>query len=92
MSRMDDKSLQSALETVRSSKEEAEKFAADPEAYLAAQGIDTEGLRFGDVEDGELSEADLELAAGGKPIVCTSVGTGVGVTACSSVGDDGAAY
>jgi hypothetical protein len=92
MAGMDDQRLKDALEQVRSSREEAEKFAADPEHYLQAKGVDTEGLKFGQADSGDLSDADLELAAGGmKPTVCTSVGgtTGVGVTVCSSVGDDG---
>lgn len=87
---MDDKRLQEALEQVRNSREAAEKFAADPEHYLQSQGVDTEGLKFGETS-GELSDSDLELAAGGlAPTVCTSVGgtTGVGVTVCSSVGDE----
>jgi len=91
MSTMDDKSLQEALEQVRSSHEEAQKFTADPEAYLQARGVDTTELKFGDVASGELSDADLEHAAGGQQsvasITCTSVGAGEGVIVCSSVGD-----
>lgn len=88
---MADKRLQEALEQVRSNQEEAQKFTADPEAYLQARGVDTSDLRFGETSSGELSDADLELAAGGRPTVCTSVGAGEGVIACTSVGDDGTA-
>jgi hypothetical protein len=93
MAGMDDKRLQDALEQVRTSRDEAEKFTADPEAYLQSKGVDTEGLKFAPITAGDLSDEELELAAGGKT-VCTSVGgtTGVGVTVCSSVGDDVEAY
>lgn len=88
---MDDKRLQEALEVVRNSREEAAKFKADPEGYLQSQGVDTEGLKFGQVVSGELSDAELELAAGGMaPQVCVSTGAGVPVQVCTSVGDDAA--
>lgn len=89
MADMNDKELQAAFEGVRQDSEEAKKFVADPEAYLQAKGIDTEGLRFGEV-DRELADSDLEMAAGGlmAPRVCTIVGTGTGVTSCVSVGDE----
>jgi len=85
---MDDKRLQDALEQVRNSREDAEKFAADPAAFLQSKGVDTDGLKFGQTT-GELSDADLELAAGGMmaPTICTSVGGGAGVVVCESVGD-----
>lgn len=88
MSAMDDKSLQAALEVVRTDREEAKKFTADPEAYLQARGVDTAELRFGETSSEELSDADLELAAGGARTVCTSVGAGEGVMVCTSVGDE----
>ena len=87
---IDDKKLQETLELVRSNREESAKFVADPEAYLQSKGVDTEGLKFGHVMTEELSEAELELAAGGMLAkqVCTSVGAGVPVQVCTSVGDD----
>lgn len=89
---MDDKRLQEALEVVRNSREEAAKFKADPEGYLQSQGVDTEDLKFGQVVSGELSDAELELAAGGMaPQVCVSTGAGVPVQVCTSVGDDATA-
>lgn len=89
---MDDKRLQEALEVVRNSREEAAKFKADPEGYLQSKGVDTEDLKFGQViSSGELSDAELELAAGGMaPQVCVSTGAGVPVQVCTSVGDDAA--
>ena len=88
----DDKNLQQLLEQVRNNSAEAEKFAANPEGYLQSRGVNTENLRFADAS-GELSDADLENAAGGQaldadgPTVCTSVGAGAGIVTCTSVGD-----
>jgi hypothetical protein len=81
-----DKRLEQALEQVRTHRDEAEKFAADPQAYLQNKGVDTKGLRLG----GELSEGDLEHVAGGvalAPSICASVGCVV----CVTVGDSEAA-
>jgi len=81
-----DKHLQQALEEVRQSREEAERFAADPEGYLKDKGVKTEGLHFGPppAAGGELSEADLEHVAGGSISICASVGC----FACVTVGGD----
>ena len=76
-----DKSLERALETVRTNSDEARKFATDPEAYLKGKGISTDGLKFG-VTHGELSEEQLDTVAGGITI-CGSVGAVV----CASVGN-----
>lgn len=82
-----DKHLETALEQVRHSRKEAEKFASDPKAYLQSKGVKTEGLKFAPPE---LSDAELEQVAGGtvaKPTVCSSVGC----VGCVTVGDDGTA-
>jgi hypothetical protein len=77
-----DKRLEAALELVRSSHEEAEKFAADPQAYLKSNGVETSGLKFGEAE---LSDTELEQVAGGlMSTVCGSVGC----VGCVSVGSD----
>ncbi|MFY9822010.1 MAG: hypothetical protein WAM82_11560 [Thermoanaerobaculia bacterium] len=83
-----DPGLERALEQVRSNHEEAEKFAADPEHYLQSKGVDTEGMKF-QAAQGDLSDADLELAAGGAaaPTACASVGGGGIIAGCASVGD-----
>lgn len=87
---MQDK-LEQALEQVRSNHDEAVRFAADPEGYLRAKGINTEGMKFGPAKavlsDG-LSEAELEQVAGGAlqaPVagICGSVGC----IACITAGD-----
>ena len=91
---MDDKRLQETLDQVRANRDEADKFSADPEGYLRSKGIDTQDLKFAQIRSNELSEADLEVAAGGAtdyelaPTVCSSVGAGTGVIVCSSVGDE----
>jgi hypothetical protein len=82
----DDRHLEQALETVRTSPSEAENFAADPEGYLKNRGVNTEGLKFGS-RDAELSDRDLENVAGGKTApaagICAAVGT---FGLCVSVG------
>jgi hypothetical protein len=84
-----DKRLEQALESVRSSKQEAERFAADPEAYLESKGVETDHLRFG----GELSESEMELVAGGMAAAARaiSVCASVGCVVCATVGGDAAA-
>jgi hypothetical protein len=77
-----DKRLEQALEKVRTSPKEAEKFAADPEGYLQNKGVDTTGLKFG-ARDPELSDSDLEAVAGGQMAICGSVGC----IACVTVGN-----
>lgn len=77
--------LENALEEVRTNPEAAKNFAVDPEAYLKSKGVSTEGLEMAAMaEGGELSDADLERAAGGQIGVCGGVGAGV----CGSVGGD----
>lgn len=76
-----DKGLERALEQVRTNRDEAAKFAADPQAYLGSRGVSTEGLRFGGAA--ELSEAELEQVAGGalqQIGICASAGCVVCVT------------
>jgi hypothetical protein len=74
------KKLDETLDRVRNNRAEAEKFSADPKAYLEKAGVDTTGLKFG--SSSELSEGDLEQVAGGRPSVCGSIGA----FACASVG------
>lgn len=90
------KDLEQALEQVRTNHEEALKFSTDPEGYLKAKGIETEGMKF---RPTELSDEELEAAAGGA-ITSTSTGTttfrqeevagvcgSVGCVGCITVGD-----
>jgi len=79
-----DKRLEQALEQVRANREEAEHFAADPAAYLAAKGVETDHLRFG----GELSEAEMESVSGGMLAAerSISVCASVGCVVCATVG------
>jgi hypothetical protein len=79
-----DKTLENALETVRTTPGEARRFALDPEGYLKSKGVATEGLRIG-ISHGELSDQQLDAVAGGliAPTICASVG----VVVCASVGD-----
>jgi hypothetical protein len=79
-----DKRLELALEHVRSSREEAEKFAADPQAYLRSQGVETGGLKF---SAPELSDADLQQVAGGSAEDFSTVCGSVGCVGCVSVGN-----
>jgi hypothetical protein len=81
-----DKRLEQALETVRTSPKEAEKFAADPEGYLKNKGVNTEGLKFG-AGHHELSDAELEHVAGGKKAPAAGVCGSVGCVACITVGN-----
>lgn len=72
----DDKRLERALEGVRANRDEAVRFAQDPEAYLKAKGVETDNLKFG---RSELSDAQLESVAGGAVVrdqagICGSVG------------------
>ena len=70
---------------MRATPGEARKFASDPEGYLKAKGVSTEGLRIG-MSQGELSDQALDAVAGGMkaaPTICGSVGYIV----CGSVGD-----
>ncbi len=79
---MENKRLEQALEQVRANREEATKFAADPEAYLKSKGIATDGLKFG--PGAQLSEAELEQVAGGalaQAGICGSVGCIACITA-----------
>jgi len=77
-----DKTLELALEHVRANPSAAAKFAADPQAYLKSQGVETTGLRFGSAE---LSDDDLQHVAGGADAtICGSVGC----VACASVGSN----
>lgn len=62
--------LEKVMETVRSSPEEAQKFAADPKAYLKGQGLPTEGLKISTTDRGELSEEQLDAVSGGGWSVC----------------------
>ncbi len=80
-----DPKLEKALDAVRSDRKEAEKFAADPQGYLAARGISTDGLRF---TGAELSDNDLQQVAGG--VADASVCASVGCVACVSAGTDAA--
>jgi hypothetical protein len=73
-----DKRLEQVLSQIRTVPGAAEKFATNPEAYLAEAGIDTEGLKFAGGAS-ELSDADLEQVAGGG--VCASLGYYLCVTA-----------
>jgi hypothetical protein len=57
--------LEKVMETVRSSREEAQKFAADPKAYLKSQGLPTEGLKVNRITSTELSDEHLQAVAGG---------------------------
>jgi hypothetical protein len=80
-----DNKLELALETVRTNKAEAERFAQNPESYLKSKGVSTDGLHFGTTE---LSETELEAVSGGvaaatKTTICGSVGC----IACVSVGN-----
>jgi hypothetical protein len=79
--------LEVALEQVRANREEAEKFVADPESYLRSKGVNTDELKFRQTD--ELSDSDLEAAAGGAmaPCACSSVGAGGIVSGCGSIGD-----
>lgn len=74
--------LEKALEKVRTNHEEAVKFATDPEGYLAAKGINTEGMKFGPAE---LTDDQLDSVAGGAAAagICGSVGC----IACITAGD-----
>lgn len=78
-----DPRLDKALEVVRTSRVEAEKFTADPEAYLKGKGVDTSGLSFGPTE---LSDRELEQVAGGVKSEITICGS-VGCIACVTVGN-----
>ncbi len=82
-----DKKLEQALEQVRSDRAEAEKFAADPQAYLQAKGVSTDGLKFN--AGAELSEAELEQVAGGRA-QAISICASVGCVVCATVGGDAA--
>ena len=77
-----DKTLEQALETVRTTPGEARKFASDPEAYLKSKGVVTDGLRIG-MSQGELNDQALDAVAGGVATICGSIG----YFACASVGD-----
>jgi hypothetical protein len=78
-----DPRLDKALEVVRTNRVEAEKFTADPEAYLQAKGVDTSGLSFGPPE---LTDKELEQVAGGAYSEITICGS-VGCIACVTVGN-----
>ena len=78
--------LEAALNQVRTNHEEAVQFAADPEAYLKAKGVDTTGLTM---TASELSDADLEHVAGGvRDVEALGVCGGIGAGVCGSVGGD----
>jgi hypothetical protein len=62
--------LEKVMETVRSSPEEAQKFAADPKAYLKNQGLPTDGLKITTSGRSELSEEQLDAVSGGGWSVC----------------------
>ncbi|MBK7536611.1 MAG: class IIb bacteriocin, lactobin A/cerein 7B family [Myxococcales bacterium] len=80
--RSNDKALEAALAAVRDMPGEAQKFVSDPESYLKAKGVATEGLRF---NAEELSDDDLSAVSGGRaPTICASVG----VIVCGSVGGE----
>jgi hypothetical protein len=81
---MDDKRLQEVLEQVRTSRQEAEDFVSDPQAYLQRKGVDTSGLRLAQHASGELSDADLDVVAGGIGPCCPPICSEDGV--CVSVG------
>lgn len=57
--------LEKVMETLRSSPEEAEKFTANPKAYLESKGLPTEGLKIHRTTGTELSDEQLEAVAGG---------------------------
>lgn len=80
------KDLEHALEAVREDREEAVKFSLDPESYLKAKGVNTEGMKFGPAE---LSDAELEHAAGGLDAMRDAVGIcgSVGCVGCITVGN-----
>lgn len=78
-----DKKLEQALGLVRADRAEAEKFAANPEAYLKSKGVSTDALKFG--AGAELSEAQLETVAGGVAQSISVCGS-VGCIACATVG------
>ncbi|MEO1367060.1 MAG: hypothetical protein AAFX50_07755 [Acidobacteriota bacterium] len=79
--------LQTALVGVRSNQEEAAKFVADPQAYLEAKGVDTEGLNM---HTGELTDAELEQVAGGRQIAADAISIcgSVGCIICGTIGGD----
>lgn len=81
------KDLEHALEQVRTDHEEAVKFSTDPEGYLKAKGIDTEGMKFGPAE---LSDAALEQVAGGMARDVVGICGSVGCVGCITVGDGAA--
>jgi len=85
-----DKSLEDALNQIRTVPGAAEKFASDPEGYLKGAGIDTSHLTFttGEVQ---LSEADLEQVAGGlgleEDLMAVHVCASGGYYVCVTVGN-----
>ena len=80
-----DKTLEQTLEKVRTTPGEAKKFAADPEGYLKAKGVATDGLRIG-VSQGELNDQALDAVSGGANANITVCGS-VGAFVCGSVGN-----
>lgn len=74
--------LEQVLDRVRGNHEEAQKFAADPQAYLKSNGIDTTGMSFAPAE---LSDKDLEQVAGGA--LAAQICGSVGCVGCVSVGN-----
>lgn len=84
----EDPKLEKALMDVRTSHEEAAKFALNPQDYLESRGVDTRGLTI-QIPDTELSDAELEKVAGGA-MEAAAIGIcgSVGCIACITVGDD----
>jgi hypothetical protein len=81
-----DKALEAALEKVRTTPGESEKFAADPEGYLKSKGVATAGLKIAATQ-GELNDQTLDAVSGGAGgaqniTICASVGA----VFCASVG------
>jgi hypothetical protein len=73
-----DKTLEAALEKVRTSPGESQKFAADPENYLKSKGVAIDGLKIAATQ-GELNDQSLDAVSGGA-------GAGQNFTICASVG------
>lgn len=66
--------VEKIMEIVKSSKEEARKFTANPKSYLESKGVATEGMKFTTTTRIELSKDQLDAVSGG-----ISIGGNIGI-------------